>query len=96
MCMPVLPKSRRPVHMAEAQAWRSIHDMRIALHLMSQADRTKILDAKPGVSISDMEAYLDDATQAMLKVVKAYYLLRESVRLWRMEDNKEGAGEYVI
>lgn len=96
MCMPVLPKSRRPVHMAEADAWRSIHSMRSALHLMNLADKSHIYGKAEPTTISDMEAYLRDAAKAMKEVVLAYQSLRQSVAWWRMEDNKEGAGEYVI
>lgn len=97
MCMPfVLPKSRRPSHIAEANAWRSIHSMRSALHLMNLADKSNIYGKAGPASISDMEAYLKDATGALKEVVQAYYRLRESVRLWREEDNAEGSREYVI
>lgn len=96
MCMPVIPRSKKPVDLAEAHSWRAVHDIRIGLHLMERADRDAILD-KPGiVSLSDMESYLDNATKALTTVLTAYYTLRQSVRQWRSEDNAEGAKEYVI
>ena len=96
MCMPVMPRSRSPVHMAEAATWRSVHDMRIALYLMERADKEQILDKAKPVSVADVESYLADATKSLLMVVKAYCELREAVGRWRLEDNKEGSNEYVI
>lgn len=96
MCMPVMPKSRSPKHMAEARAWSAVHSMRAALHLMERADRDRILDRVGALEISDLEAYQQDATKAMLQVLKAFSELREAIPRWREEDNKEGANEYAI
>lgn len=96
MCMPVMPRSNKPVDLAEASTWRAVHGIRVGLHLMERADHESILDKAGPISLSDLESYLHDTTKALKHVLDAYYSLREGVRLWRSEDNAEGAREYVI
>ena len=97
MCMPVMPKSSRPAHLYEAASYASLHDIRIAMHLIEQCDRQNILDKVPGpLSIQDFEAYLASLTREMLGLVRSLHSLRENVLAWRAHDEIDGSNEYVI
>jgi hypothetical protein len=98
MCMPVMPRSSRPVHLYEAASIRGLHDIRSALHVLSQADRRNILDrpSAGALTVDALERYVEDAFSGFLMLARAYKKLREDVQMWRSSDNEEGSKEYVI
>jgi hypothetical protein len=94
--MPVMPRSSRPVHLYEADSFRGLHDIRIALHVLSSVDKRHILDKAGRLSIEDFENYASGLVPELKRLLDAYTKLREGVAMWRLSDNEEGSKEYVI
>ncbi len=96
MCMPVIAKSQRPDHLAEAATWRAIHSLRMAAHMIDVTDRQHIYGKAGPCELDDLEDFLKDLTPRMLELIRTYNEIRESIRWWRSCDNAQGAKEYSI